>query len=417
MLRYACEAALLIRSMKPGAFSVNAVLKSSTFSIGASAFNYATLLILARILDQDAFANYLYVIAWGMIAALVIDCAAEQCMLHFSRVVSREPQELWSRLIGLKFIVLTVFVASGLLLGTFTTLRFPVEFLLLVLPAFYLGPVYESQQRNVEYAAVLFAERGAIFISTAVVAWAGLQVWAIFLAYFLVSAASLAYQIQGQSVPRVDIKPDGQLRLYLASYASIYFVLLAQLFYGNISRMIIESKLGVLAFGAATLSLQIINLMTLVQTQVDKHLRPGLVHAVMHREVSAIALYARNYLIYYVVPLAITAIGLSIIAVSLMGLLFGERWEAAGHALRTLSPLLVTVGCLRFLDILVVAMNLGKLNLIANIVSAAALSLVLILLPADRDLQSYLLVIVLVQLLHVASMGSVVFRAIAKMRS
>lgn len=80
--------------MKLGAFSRSAVLKSSTFSIGASAFNYATLLLLARILDQYAFVHYLYVLAWGMIAVLVIDCAAEQCLLHFSRVVSREPQEL-----------------------------------------------------------------------------------------------------------------------------------------------------------------------------------------------------------------------------------------------------------------------------------------------------------------------------------
>ena len=417
MRRCAYEVASLIRFMKRGAFSLNAVLRSSTFSICASAFNYATLLLLARILDQDAFANYLYVIVWGMIAVLVIDCASEQCLLHYSRLVSREPQEIWGRLIGLKLLVLAVFVVTGLLLGAFTKLRFPLEFLLLILPAFYLGPVYESQQRNVEYAAVIFAERVAIFSSAAVVAWAGWQVMAIFQAYFLVSAASLAYQLRRQFVQHVILKPAGHWRPYLISYTPVYFVLLAQLFYGNISRLIIESKLGVLAFGTASLALQIINLMSLVQTQVDKHLRPNLIHAVMQREVGTITLYARNYFVYYVIPIAITATGLSLGAAPLMGLLFGERWEAAGHPLSILSPLLVTVACLRFLDILVVTMKLGNINLVVNIAAASVLSLLLILMPAGYELNSYLVAIVLVQILHVMSISWVVIGRLKKMRT
>ena len=403
--------------MKPGKFSLNALLRSSTLSIVASAFSYATLMMLARILDQDAFTHYLYVLVWGMIAVQVIDCAADQCLLHFSRVSSREPQELWVRLIGLKLIVLVVFVASSLILGTLTNLRFPVESLLLILPAFYLGPVYESQQRNVKYAAVNFAERVAIFVSAVVIAWAGWQVEEIFLAYFFVSAASLVYQLRGQFIQQVDFKPAGHWRPYLASYAPVYFVLISQLFYGNISRLIIESKLGVLVFGAVTLALQIINLMSLVQTQVDKQLRPNLIHAAMHRDVNVIALYARNYSVYYLVPLAIAALCLSLSAGPLMGLLFGERWAAAGHPLSILSPLLVTVACLRFLDILVVTMNLGKINLVANIAAAAMLSLLLILMPAGYDLKSYLVVIVLVQMLHVMSMSWVVFSKLKKIRT
>lgn len=398
--------------MKSDVFSFNAVLRSSTFSIGASAFNYMTLLLLARILDQDAFADYLYVVAWGTIAVLVMDCAADQCLLHFSRIVLREPQELWGRLIGLKLIMLAVFVLIGLMLGTFTKLHFPAEFLCFILPAFYLGPVWESQQRNVEFAAVMFAERMAFFVLAAVVAWAVWNVSVIFLAYFFVSGTSLAYQLGRQSIQHVDLKPEGYWRPYIASYAPIYFVLLAQLFYGNISRLIIESKLGVLAFGAVTLSLQIINLMSLVQTQVDKHLRPNLMHAVMNRDVGMVALYAKNYLSYYVVPLAIAAALLSFFAEPFMGLLFGDRWEDAGQPLSILSPLLVTVATLRFLDILVVAMKMGKLNLIVNIVAAVTLSLILILMPAGCDLKSYLVVIVLVQVLHVASMSWVAFRKV-----
>ena len=264
---------------------------------------------------------------------------------------------------------------------------------------------------------MILVERVAIFVSVAVVAWAGWQVAAIFLAYFFVSVASLAYQIRSQFDQQIAIKPAVHWRQYLANYAPVYFVLLAQLFYGNISRLIIESKLGVLAFGAATLALQIINLMSLVQTQVDKQLRPNLIHAAMHREVSVIALYARNYSVYYLVPLAIAAIGLSLSAGPLMGLLFGERWAAAGHPLSILSPLLVTVACLRFLDILVVTMNLGKINLVANITAAAMLSLLLILMPAGYDLKSYLVVIVLVQMLHVMGMSWVVFGKLKRIRT
>jgi O-antigen/teichoic acid export membrane protein len=213
------------------------------------------------------------------------------------------------------------------------------------------------------------------------------------------------------------LKPAGHWRPYLISYTPVYFVLLAQLFYGNISRLIIESKLGVLAFGTASLALQIINLMSLVQTQVDKHLRPNLIHAVMQREVGAITLYARNYFVYYVTPIAITATGLSLVAAPLMGLLFGERWEAAGHPLSILSPLLVTVACLRFLDILVVTMKLGKINLVVNIAAASVLSLLLILMPAGYELNSYLFAIVLVQILHVMSISWVVIGRLKKMRT
>jgi len=122
-----------------------------------------------------------------------------------------------------------------------------------------------------------------------------------------------------------------------------------------------------------------------------------------------ILLYARNYFVYYLVPLLIVAIGLSLSAAPLMGMLFGERWETAGHPLSILSPLLVTVACLRFLDILVVTMNLGKINLVANIAAAAVLSLLLILMPAGYDLKNYLVVIVLVQMLHVMIMSWLVF--------
>lgn len=403
--------------MRAGAFSFDALLRSSTLSIGASAFNYATLLILARILDQEAFAHYLYVIAWGMIAVLVIDCAAEQCMLHFSRVISLEPIELWGRLLGLKLIVLGLVVAGGSLLGALTALRFPAEFLLLVLPAFYTGPVYESRQRNVEYAGVMFAERVAVLVSAGMVVWAGWSVSALFIAYFAVSGASLAFQLHSLSIRAIDFKPDGHWGRYLRGYSAIYLVLVAQLFYGNISRLIIDWKLGALAFGAATLSLQIINLMSLIQTQVDKHLRPSLINAVMNRDVGSIKLYARNYGLYYVVPLAIAAVGLSLFSAPVMGLLFGERWRAAGEALRVLSPLLVTIGCLRFVDILVVALDLGKLNLVVNVAAAACLSLMLMLMPEDAGLKSYLPVIVIVQVMHVMVMGGLVFRKVGALRS
>lgn len=373
--------------------------------------------MLARILDQDAFANFLYVLAWGMIAVQLIDCAAEQCLLHFSRVVSRQPQEIWSRLIGLKLIMMVVFVAFAMLIEVFTTLRFPPEFLLLILPAFYLGPVYESQQRNVEYATIIFTERGAIFVSAAVIVWAGWGVSAIFLAYFVVSTASLTYQILNQSAQQFDIKPVGYWQLYLARYISFYFVLVAQLFYGNISRLIIEIKLGVLAFGAATISLQIINLISLIQTQIDKHIRPEIIEAVLHRQVGVIIQIVKKYLAYYVIPLAISAVVLSMFAESLMGLFFGKRWEDAGHALRVLSPLLITIACLRFLDILVVALDMGKMNLTLNIIAAAVLAFTLFMMPSDQDLNSYLAVIVIVQMLHVTSVSWLVFHTLEEMRS
>lgn len=375
----------------------------------AAVFNYGTIFLLARLLDQEAFANYLYIVAWGMIGVLVIDIAADQCLVHFSSAVEHAPLDIWGRLIGLKLIVLAVFSTFGLALEAGAGLKFPIEFALLVLPAFYLGPVYEAQQRNVEYAAVMFAERAIILLSALVIVWAEWEVWAIFVAYFLTSTASLIFQIWRQPFSKLTFKSGGYWRPYLTSYLPVYLVLLAQLSYGNLSRLIIEAKLGVAVFAATTLALQIINLMSLVQTQLDKHLRPALIQAAMRREASVIVQYTMNYFVYYLLPLAAGALCLSLFAAPLMGLLLGERWEAAGHPLRMLSPLIVTVACLRFLDILVVAMDLRKFNLLVNLSIAASLNLTLIFIPAGLGLNIFLIAIVVAQILHV----SIIFLAAA----
>jgi O-antigen/teichoic acid export membrane protein len=414
MKRYARYETEKIYLMNNGSFSVSSVVKSSGFSIVASVVTYVTFFMLARTLDQGTFANYLYVVAWGMIAAQVVSCARDQCLLHFSKAVSREPLELWGRMIGLQMILLAVFVVFGLGLSAFTEVRFPLEFLMFVVPAFYLGPIYETQQRNVEYAAVTLAERLFFLISAAVIVAFGWQAKALFLAYCFISGASLTYQLFRLPVRHVAIGSAGYWHRYILSYATIHLALLTQLFYGNISRLIIESKLGIIAFGTATLALQIINLLAIIQNQVDKHIRPNLIIAVMDLQCETILIYVRNYFIFYLVPLGISAYCLNLWAEPLISLFFGTHWEGAAGPLRILSPLLVTVGCLRLIDIFTVALELGKSNLAVNILVAVLLTLSLIVLPNNHSLASYLGAIVLAQIIHVTTMGFIVFLALKK---
>jgi O-antigen/teichoic acid export membrane protein len=195
---------------------------------------------------------------------------------------------------------------------------------------------------------------------------------------------------------------------YFFSYYPVFLIILSQLVYGNFSRLIINNKAGVIAFAAITLAFQIVNLISIFQSQIDRHIRPMVIDAVHAGDWPALKALTKSYIVFYLVPIMLGCIILGVFSVQIMGILFGPKWSEAGHALSYASPLILTIACMRFLDILVIPLHAAKMNLLVNIIAGGAL-FSLLWLNRNTTLVSYVVLIVLCQTAHVAFMTTYVY--------
>ena len=389
---------------------LKSLLSSSAYSVAAAVVSYTIIIYLARIYSVETFSYYLYVMAWGLIIVQFIDFASEQCLVHFARKNSKTIENAWYTLALFKCLILTTFITILFFIKNFIFVDIPYECLLLVIPVIYMGPIYEYYGKNVLYAQFLLLEK-IIFLSfIIIITILRLDIIFVIFSYFLVSIFSLALQRYGFPRNKIDKNDNliSDIKLYTMSYLPVYLILLSQLFYGNISRLIIEAKIGVIAFASITLALQIVNAISMVQSQVDRHMRPVVIQAVSAGAQVDLGMIAKQYLLYYLMPIAIGCVSMSVFSANIITVLFGPKWIEAGNALSLASPLIFTIACMRFIDILVVPLNAARVNLVVNVVSSAMLFVLLWLNPND-GLGSYVLLIVLCQATHVAFMSAYVY--------
>lgn len=383
---------------------IKSLIKSSTYSGLASLLSYGLTIILARNESQIAFAEFTYSIAWALVLTQVIDLAATQCLTHF-KISSKEKLEVilssiyWAKLVAL-FMILSVMIVMRSVFG----FDIPFSTLFFLLPAFFLGPVFEMRLLNVLFAKILFVEKATLLLFCYFYLKSNPFDILVYVAYFVISVASLTYQFKTLNLrlPKLMFFDRGTLGRYFDRYWSIFLTLASQLAYGHISRIIIEAKLGMLAFVSVSLALQIVNALTIIQTQVDRHLRPKIVELIESSNVSALKALSIKYVLMYLLPLVGGCLVLYLFANEIILFLFGVKWMAAAAYLQYLVPLIITVATLRYLDIVVVALGVGRVNLGINALAALILVCSLLLMPVGRTTHDYLLTIVGVQILHIA---------------
>ena len=166
--------------------------------------------------------------------------------------------------------------------------------------------------------------------------------------------------------------------------------------------------MGAIAFAAITLSLQVVNAISIVQSQVDRHIRPAIIQAIGIHDRNALAVIIKHYLLFYLCPVALGCILMSSFSSAIITILFGPNWTEAGDALRYASPLIFTISCMRLIDILVVPLHAARMNLFVNVTSGALLFGLLWFNPSS-SLESYVLLIVVCQATHVAFMSTYVY--------
>lgn len=389
---------------------LKSLVSSSTYSICAAAFSYILMIFLARMHSEAAFSYYLYIVAWGLLIVQIIDVAAEQCLVHFSKIQSKNIVTLWRALSLFKLTALSIALIVLYLVNSTKYFEIPFECLFFSIPSFYLSPIFEYYAKNILYAKILFGEKLLFLILSIFIGYLGYEIYFIIILYFIISASSLFYQI---FIFRDEyffekIHYLSAIFVYIISYYPVYLVLLSQLVYGNISRIIIESKLGPSAFAYVTLSLQIINTISIIQSQVDRHVRPIVIESINLNDWMNLKIIVRHYAFYYLIPVFFGCAFINFMSEQIIYFLFGSKWTEAANALRFASPLVFTIACMRFIDILVVPLRATKMNLFVNMAAAIFLFMLLWFNPR-QDLESYVLLIVLSQALHVAFMAAYVY--------
>lgn len=365
--------------------------------------SYGLTIILARNESQTAFAEFTYSVAWALILTQIIDVAATQCLTHFKISSKKNIEAILSSVYGAKIAALLLVLLVIAVTGSVTDFNVPMSTLYFLVPAFYLGPVFEMRSLNVLFAKIMFVEKAMILLFC----YFYLSVYPfdvfIYVAYFIATAASLFVQFRllNLNVPNPSKFNSAILARYFWQYWPIYLTLAPQIAYGHISRVIVEAKLGMLAFASVSLALQIVNALAIVQNQVDRHLRPRIAESVETSNIHALNALSLKYGVMYLLPLFGGCFLLYFFAGEIISFLFGEKWIVAADYLQYLLPLIITVAILRYLNIFVVALGAGRGNLIINLLAALALISALLSFPQDRPVKDYLVTIVIVQIVHV----------------
>jgi O-antigen/teichoic acid export membrane protein len=381
------------------------IIRSSLFSGLASVSSYLLLVVLARADSPQIFASFSYAVVCGLLLVLAIDCAADQCASQLMLTSGVSDVDAFRSIYALKAILASVLFALVIAVNLAgTSVKVPYATLLFVVPAFYLGPLFELRGKNLQYAVLLATERLVLLVAcTAYVSLFRFDI-GVYVIHLLVSCASLLIQFRliGATVGSVTGWRMGLAREYAIRYWPVYLSLFAQATYGHVSRLIIEARRGLLVFASVSLALQTLNALSIVQSQVDRHFRPAINRAAAVRDLrEGKALFIR-YLCWYVAPLCAAAIVIAASADRLVVTLFGVRWAAVAGPMRTLAPLIVTVPLLRFLEMAVVAVHAQRVSLAINVFVAGMLFAWLAVVSVDRPLPEYLFGIVVTQGLHVA---------------
>ena len=393
---------------------------ASVISFASSVLGYLLIIIVVRSYPKDTAAVYLYSVALAMLATLVLDFAMDQCGSHYARTRDVRIEDVWSTITKYKIGLFLALVPVALVIGARAETTMPVAVMGLMIPAFYLGPIFEYREANVSYAALLLVEKTVLLSLVFVASNYSSDITWLFVAHTLASSLSFVLQVfSARSQSSVGRMETFNFASYVSAYGAVYLILLCQMAYGNISRLMIESKAGAIVFAQVTLVLQLVNVSVVVQNQVDRHARPEIARLVSERNDVAFQSLIKMYLVYLAIVLVVCCVGV-IFADRVVVSLFGNEWVDIAPALRVGLLLVLSVAFMRLIDMLSVAAGLSKINLTVNAFSIAFLLGGIFLLP-PQTAAVYISFIVGCQAVHVVVMGcflrhriNMIFRLLAR---
>lgn len=395
---------------------LRSIVKAGFFTGVAALASYLLVVVLARVADREVFAAYAYVVACGVVLQLLIDCAADQCASHFMLAKQRDGGERRPVFHTVLLMKAGMFLLAALVVATLHCLqlgvRIPPASLMLLVAAFGPGPILELMGKNIQYASTVAIERALLLVLVPLyVYFRGLDLgtYAIHMAVSLLSV-SVQWRFAGLRFG-IALKQWRETGEYVRVYWPIYFSQISQATYGHASRIIVEARKGLLAFGSVALAMQVVNTVSLAQSLVERHFRPAINRAVLAGDVAALRQLSVRYLVWYASPLALGALAVLIAADWIVAVLFGAEWSSAAAPLRAMSPLFVTIPLLKFAEMVATPFGMQRATFLLNVSAAVCLLLLLCLLPTAWSVASWMLVVSAVQATHVLILTCLGIRA------
>jgi O-antigen/teichoic acid export membrane protein len=388
---------------------------STLISAFGTVVSYALTILLARDSGVTQFGEYLLCLAWAAIMTVLIDCASDAAFSHLS-INNENVQSSFNTAVTIRLAALLCSV--GLFGFAKATDLIDITWLvfIFVMPAFNLGLLFEYYRSNIVFASIICAEKIALLLTTfSLLSFVRFEV-AVYLSYAAVTLVSLAWQayLHGNHIRAFRPARTHAIKAYGDSYWPLLFIALAQMGYGHFSRLIIESKQGIVVFASVSLAFQVIALASVVQNQVDRSFRPMIIETVRAADTFKLRQLIVQYLLISTLPMAIGMIILIVTAPRLINFIFGSEYRLAGQVLTEISPLFISVSLMRLTDLIMLALGLARQSLAVNLGASLMMLLLMQSMPATQSLTIFMAIIVGAQFSQAMLSGALAFRALQR---
>jgi len=280
-------------------------------------------------------------------------------------------------------------------------MNIPFETIYFIWGTLNFGFLFEFKRKNFQFALFVLFEKFLFVSSVFCFLQNGFGHSILYYSFLFASLMS----VFGQSYIFRDIlyKFRPALHLEMLNYVKKYFpyliIAVSQLSYGTLSRILLEVKLGLEIFVYFSLSLQIISLVSILQSQVDRIFRPEIVQFTKEKNVNKLAQLCKIYLMLAIAPMTVLSMATIFFSDDLIKLIFGQQYQPVSKYLVSLSPLFVSVPLIRFVDHMLLGLDKFYTNLTLNSVIAFLLLISLYSLSFENG-YNYALVIVFWQFSH-----------------
>lgn len=399
--------------MKPN--SLIALGKSVTQSSLISGFGSLASLVLtmmfARLANTGPLGEYFLWMTWATIITVFVSFASD---VVFSRLATTQAdvQSSVDTVFTIRIIALCFFGGIFLLAKVVGLIEVSWLVFIFVIPVFNLGMLFEFYRCNIDFAVIILAEKTALLAANfLLIPEIGFEL-SVYISYASVALASMAWQALRYSghVRAFRFVKAFQVKKYVSLYWPLLLISFSQIGYGHISRLIIEGKQGVVVLASVSIAFQFLAIVSIVQTQVDRHFRPIIMEVVGGHGSTGIRYIFMQYFLVATLPMAVLAIILFIGGPSIVELLYGEKFAPAGQVLREVSPMSVSISLLRLSEMVLLALGRVKESLVISLGCAVIMLVALQSIPHTVPLALFLSTLVGAQYVQAALAGVFAFR-------
>ena len=301
-------------------------LSRNTF-IGAAA-SYCATLLLARYLGPSDFGSYSYVLVLGSLCSLFInfstDATAASSYSRSQNFIETVSAVYSLRLISYIFFSLLVFIFG------FEDKELAFGIIAMNLAQLNLSCVFELRMRNVQYSMLFMFERISFagLISLIVFFEVQITLFMLFFIFFLNTAGSLVVQsfIIFPSFGSLNLRLHGAWRI-VSENLFLVFAGLCSFVYGGISRIFLESNLGVFELGVYSAGWQYILIVTIFTSQVNRVFRVRFADALVDFNLVKLKRNFLDYLLLSTLPIIVVSMFFYSLGIHLNDFLFGSEFS------------------------------------------------------------------------------------------